>query len=229
MARAARAFGEHGLSETPGARVEQSRVRARARVDGTVQGVGFRPYVYRLAGELRLGGWVRNDEQGVELEVEGAREAVEAFLERLPAEAPPMAIVERVSAEPRDPHEEHGFVIAPSANAGAPDAMVAPDIATCADCLCGASRPRRPPLPLSLRQLHQLRPAFHDRARRPLRPAADDDGRLSDVRDVPGRVRGSRQPPLPRPAERMPGVRTAGAVARRRRAGDLGGWRGAGA
>ncbi len=122
------------MSETPGARVEQSRVRARARVDGTVQGVGFRPYVYRLAGELRLGGWVRNDEQGVELEVEGAREAVEAFLERLPAEAPPMAIVERVSAEPRDPHEEHGFVIAPSANAGAPDAMVAPDIATCADC-----------------------------------------------------------------------------------------------
>ena len=67
-------------------------------------------------------------------EVEGAREAVEAFLERLPAEAPPMAIVERVSAEPRDPHEGHGFVIAPSANAGAPDAMVAPDIATCADC-----------------------------------------------------------------------------------------------
>ncbi len=124
------------MSETPGAHVEQSRVRARARVDGTVQGVGFRPYVYRLADELRLGGWVRNDEQGVELEVEGAREAVEAFLERLPAEAPPMAIVERVSAEPRDTHEdEHGFVIAPSANAGARDAMIAPDTATCADCL----------------------------------------------------------------------------------------------
>ena len=56
-----------------------------------MQGVGFRPYVYRLADELRLEGWVRNDEQGVELEVEGAREAVEAFLARLPTEAPPMA------------------------------------------------------------------------------------------------------------------------------------------
>ena len=123
------------MSAAPGARVEQSRVRARARVEGTVQGVGFRPYVYRLADELRLEGWVRNDEQGVELEVEGAREAVEAFLERLPAEAPPMAVVERVSAEPRDTHEARGFVIAPSANAGAPDAMVAPDTATCADCL----------------------------------------------------------------------------------------------
>ena len=53
-------------------------------------------------------------------------------------------------------------------------------------------------------ELHQLRAALHDRARGPLRPAAHHDGRLRDVRALPGRVRGSRRPPLPRPAERVP-------------------------
>ena len=57
--------------------------RVRARVHGTVQGVGFRPYVYRLARDERLGGWVRNDERGVLLEVEGGERAVEGFLRRL--------------------------------------------------------------------------------------------------------------------------------------------------
>ena len=62
-----------------------SRRRVRARVEGTVQGVGFRPYVHRLAGELGLGGSIRNDERGVLLEVEGPGGAVADFLARLPA------------------------------------------------------------------------------------------------------------------------------------------------
>ena len=70
--------------------------RARVRVTGTVQGVGFRPYVYRLAGELSLGGFVLNDAQGVLIEVEGSAPVVDRFLERLPSEAPPLAVVERV-------------------------------------------------------------------------------------------------------------------------------------
>ena len=70
-----------------------------------------------------------------------------------------------------------------------------------------ALRPRRPPLPLPVHQLHQLRPAVHDHPRRPLRPPADDDGRLHDVRALPGGVRGPRRPALPRPAERLPAVR----------------------
>ena len=69
------------------------RRRARARVQGTVQGVGFRPYVYRLAGELGLGGFVLNDAHGVLLEVEGSVAAVAAFLSRLEPEAPPRAEV----------------------------------------------------------------------------------------------------------------------------------------
>ncbi|HEY2651640.1 MAG TPA: acylphosphatase, partial [Solirubrobacteraceae bacterium] len=64
--------------------------RSRVRVTGTVQGVGFRPYVYRLAGELGLGGYVLNDSHGVLLEVEGNGEAVEQFLARLGPDAPPL-------------------------------------------------------------------------------------------------------------------------------------------
>ena len=69
--------------------------------------------------------------------------------------------------------------------AGEAEALVSPDSATCDDCLRGALRPRRPPLPLSVHQLHQLRPALHDRARRSLRPAAHDDGGVRDVRALP--------------------------------------------
>src|SRR4051794_41843095 len=68
--------------------------RVRARVEGTVQGVGFRPFVFRLASELSLAGFVFNDEQGVLLEVEGDDAEVDGFLRRLAAEAPPLASVE---------------------------------------------------------------------------------------------------------------------------------------
>jgi hydrogenase maturation protein HypF len=109
--------------------------RVRARVEGTVQGVGFRPFVYRLAGELDLAGWVLNDARGVLLEVEGPSAAVESFLERLRAEAPPLAAVERVTAEALAPTGEHGFAILASESGGEPEAPVSPDGATCEDCL----------------------------------------------------------------------------------------------
>ncbi len=115
--------------------VAASICRMRVCIAGTVQGVGFRPFVYRLAGELALAGWVRNDERGVEVEVEGATGAVEAFLARLPLEAPPMARVECVRAEPQPVRGERRFLIAPSARTGGADALVAPDAATCSDCL----------------------------------------------------------------------------------------------
>jgi hydrogenase maturation protein HypF len=111
------------------------RTRIRARVDGVVQGVGFRPYIHRLAGELALGGFVLNDERGVLLEVEGDEAAVAAFLARLPAEAPPLATVERVHSEPLAPAGEEAFAILASARDGEPLAQVSPDSATCDDCL----------------------------------------------------------------------------------------------
>ena len=114
----------------------QAVIRVRARVEGTVQGVGFRPFVYRLATGLGLAGWVRNDARGVELEIEGGREAIESFLGRLPSEAPPLARIERVRTESRPARGERSFLIAPSPQGSdSPDALIAPDSATCSDCL----------------------------------------------------------------------------------------------
>ncbi|MEA2398773.1 MAG: hydrogenase maturation protein HypF, partial [Thermoleophilaceae bacterium] len=109
--------------------------RVRARVDGTVQGVGFRPFVFRLAEEIGLGGYVLNDERGVVLEVEGDAPALERFFGRLRTEAPPLATVERVSREAVAPRAEREFSIVESERHGQASAPVSPDAATCDDCL----------------------------------------------------------------------------------------------
>ncbi len=116
--------------------------RARVRVHGTVQGVGFRPYVFRLAGELELAGWVLNDAHGVLLEVEGAPGRIDAFLSRLPTEAPPLALVERVEFSPLAPLGERSFAIRDSPRGESADAPVTPDTATCEDCLRELLDPR---------------------------------------------------------------------------------------
>jgi hydrogenase maturation protein HypF len=109
--------------------------RTRVRVEGIVQGVGFRPFVHALAGRLGLAGLVGNDAGGVFVEVEGAAETVERFLEALAAEAPPLAVIERVTATPLEPTGAAGFAIAPSLAGGDRQTLVSPDTATCADCL----------------------------------------------------------------------------------------------
>ncbi len=109
--------------------------RVRARIEGTVQGVGFRPYVYRLADELGVAGHVLNDSRGVVVEVEAPSETVERFLARLALEAPPLANVERVTSEQLEELGEHGFSIRESPAGGEPRAAVTPDSATCPDCL----------------------------------------------------------------------------------------------
>ncbi len=109
--------------------------RARTRVGGTVQGVGFRPYVFRLANELGLAGWVLNDGRGVEIEVEGRESAVEEFLARLPAEAPPLARVASLDTEPIALAGERDFRILRSARGGPVAAAVSADFATCEACL----------------------------------------------------------------------------------------------
>ncbi len=109
--------------------------RVRVRIEGTVQGVGFRPYVFRLARALGLGGFVLNDERGVLVEVEGPPAPIERFLERLPLEAPPLAAVERLAVEPLPMEGGAVFEIVSSERRGEPDAFVSPDTAPCAECL----------------------------------------------------------------------------------------------
>jgi hydrogenase maturation protein HypF len=110
-------------------------VRLQVRVTGIVQGVGFRPYVHRLAVALGLAGFVGNDAQGVVAEIEGAPAAIEAFLSRLPDEAPAMSVIEDVTTSPIEPSGDATFEIVVSEAEGARDVPVSPDIATCADCL----------------------------------------------------------------------------------------------
>jgi hydrogenase maturation protein HypF len=115
--------------------------RVRARVEGTVQGVGYRPFVYRVAHELGIAGWVLNDERGVLVEAEGPPEAVAAFVARLSADAPPLATVGAVTVEDVEATGEAGFAIAASARGGAATAPVTPDSATCDDCLAELADP----------------------------------------------------------------------------------------
>jgi hydrogenase maturation protein HypF len=109
--------------------------RVRVRIEGVVQGVGFRPYVHRLATELGLAGFVRNDARGVVVEAEGDAGAVAALLARLPAEAPPMAVVDAITPEAVPVRADAGFVIASSARDSTADALVPGDAATCEACL----------------------------------------------------------------------------------------------
>jgi len=109
--------------------------RARLVVRGAVQGVGFRPFVYRLAADAGLRGWVLNSAQGVFIEIEGERPAVDDFLVRLERERPPRASVHSLETTFLDPAGYDGFEIRHSDEGGPATAVVMPDIATCADCL----------------------------------------------------------------------------------------------
>src|SRR4051812_19647768 len=108
----------------------------RIRVCGTVQGVGFRPWVYRIARATAVTGRVRNDTAGVTIEAFGAPAAIEAFVDRLehdPAR-PAAAVVDRIEAE-RIPFEPAAsFAIVPSAPAAEPRVSIPPDLATCDAC-----------------------------------------------------------------------------------------------
>ncbi len=112
-----------------------SLARLSLEIHGAVQGVGFRPFVYRLATELGLRGWVINDARGVFIEVEGPHDSVEGFLARLPAEIPPRAIVQSLDHAWLPPAHYEQFEIRHSADTGAKTALILPDIATCPDCL----------------------------------------------------------------------------------------------
>jgi hydrogenase maturation protein HypF len=110
-------------------------IHAHIRVTGQVQGVGFRPFVYKLAHELELVGWVRNDSEGVEIAVEGEQAQVMRLMERLQTEPPALARVESVTHDLTQPITGlRGFTITPS-KSGKVLTGIAPDMAICPDCL----------------------------------------------------------------------------------------------
>ena len=117
------------------------QVRTEVRVEGVVQGVGFRPFVYALAHRFGLTGLVGNDVHGVFVEVEGSAERVADFLIALRADAPPLASVERVATRALAPTGLPGFSIVASPAGGERATLVSADSATCADCLAELADP----------------------------------------------------------------------------------------
>ena len=109
-------------------------VRRAFRVSGIVQGVGFRPFVYRLAMRHMLTGWVLNDSAGVGIEAEGAAASLDAFAAALRDEAPLAASVTAVTVREIPPVGAQDFRILPSPAGDAPRTLVSPDLAVCADC-----------------------------------------------------------------------------------------------
>ncbi|WP_433498893.1 carbamoyltransferase HypF [Sphaerimonospora sp. CA-214678] len=123
------------LDRRPGRDFAAGRTtRVRIRVEGIVQGVGFRPYVHALARRLELSGWVGNDGRGVFIEAEGPEGDVTRFREELPCQAPPLALIHRISADVIPVLGERGFHIAGSRDGGR-STLIPADAATCDDCL----------------------------------------------------------------------------------------------
>ncbi|MBM4165330.1 MAG: carbamoyltransferase HypF [Ignavibacteria bacterium] len=109
--------------------------RIHIEINGAVQGVGFRPFVFRLANEMHIKGWVKNSSQGVLIEAEQARGTLELFLKRLVEEKPPLSIIQHISSTIVAPNNFTDFQILSSETDNEKTALMLPDIATCNDCL----------------------------------------------------------------------------------------------
>ncbi|MBN1642981.1 MAG: carbamoyltransferase HypF [Anaerolineae bacterium] len=109
--------------------------RTQITIRGVVQGVGFRPFIYNLAERHDLTGWVLNHSGGVEVEVEGTPAAIRDFVAAIEAEAPPLAQIESLESHEVTPERSERFEIRRSERQEGRYQLVAPDTATCADCL----------------------------------------------------------------------------------------------
>ncbi|QNB46773.1 carbamoyltransferase HypF [Thermanaerosceptrum fracticalcis] len=110
-------------------------VRIHMHIKGVVQGVGFRPFVYNLAQSLGVKGWVNNTVRGVELEIEGEEPVLLKFSERMNEEAPPLALIEEITATRLAPVNYENFVIKDSEGGEEKFTLLSPDTATCPQCL----------------------------------------------------------------------------------------------
>jgi len=116
--------------------------RFKVKVTGIVQGVGFRPFVFRLASELGLSGYVMNASGSVEIEIEGEEQKLHFFVERLRREAPPLSKIASVEVYEVEPLFENSFRIVCSETASQPRPVIPPDVALCPDCLRELNDPK---------------------------------------------------------------------------------------
>lgn len=115
-------------------------VRREIRIYGTVQGVGFRPFVFNGAKEFGLNGFVSNTPYGVEIQVQGDETAIDSFMQKIRTCPPPASRIEKIVVKELESVEESGFLIKPSID-GCADTFVSPDIGTCEACFEEISNP----------------------------------------------------------------------------------------
>ncbi len=124
---------------TSGTRPSETRLKLTVR--GMVQGVGFRPFVHRMAHELCLTGYVKNTPEGVEIEIEGGRDKIDLFVLALRKQAPPLAKIFSIDQDLLKPNGGDDFSIVESESRGAKTGGILPDMGTCADCLADIRDP----------------------------------------------------------------------------------------
>ena len=115
-------------------------------VTGLVQGIGFRPFVFRIAARLNLTGWVQNTNENVKIRVTGERQNIDRFLIALRNEAPPAARIDAITAREIEPESFAAFTILRSDNVSEKITDISPDIAVCDDCLHDIEKTRYPDL-----------------------------------------------------------------------------------
>ncbi len=170
--------------ERAAAGVTSAPVKQRAlriHISGVVQGVGFRPFVYRLAARHSIAGWVRNGERGVEIQAQGSDLDIDAFVAALVDEAPAAAAIAEVDIGEAPVGTFTGFTIEETQRTGDVSVRVSPDLAVCTDCLAELRDPADRRFGYAYVNCDELRTALHDRHATALRPAKYDDARLADV------------------------------------------------
>ncbi len=197
-------------------------VRQRFTVTGVVQGVGFRPFIHRIATELGLIGFVGNDSGAVFLEVQGAGARIDEFSRRLRAEAPPLAAISAVRVVNIDANilcDNVFRIVASQVFAGA-TTPIPPDVARLRRLHRRVVRPLRPSLPAPVRDVHQLRSPIHHHPRPALRPSGHHHVGVQHVRALRRRIPRPGQPAVPRAADRLPGLRAVALVRGRAASGS---------
>ena len=183
--------------------------RAKVTVRGAVQGVGFRPHVFRLATELQLDGWVLNSSQGVFIEVEGAPKGLQQFLLRLEKEKPPHAVIQSLEFSFLDTIGYETFEIRESDECGPKIALILPDIATCADCLHEIFDPDNRRYRYPFTNCTNCGPRFRIIEALPYDRPNTTMRRFAMCAGVPARIPRPAQPPLSRAAECVSALRPA--------------------
>ena len=113
----------------------EQRERICLKIHGTVQGMGFRPFVFRLAESLSLGGWIANTSQGTLIELEGDPLHLQEFQMRVMTELPPSGNVQGIASTSIPVIGEQSFSIRPSQENNNLQSVLSPDLSTCSDCL----------------------------------------------------------------------------------------------